>query len=59
MRSSTMSWPPMRTLPLVAPKNPAKIRRVVDLPAPFGPRKPTILPAWTSNEISRTARSVP
>jgi hypothetical protein len=28
---------------------------VVDLPAPFGPRKPGTIPGWTWNERSSTA----
>ena len=31
------------------------MRIVVVFPAPFGPRKPTIWPFWTSNEIWSTA----
>ena len=32
---------------------------VVVLPAPFGPRKAKISPAWTSSEMSSTAATVP
>jgi hypothetical protein len=32
---------------------------VVDLPAPFGPRKPTISPSSTLNEILLTALCCP
>ena len=35
---------------------PVSIRRVVVLPAPFGPRKPIISPFVTEKETSRTAR---
>src|SRR5262245_49769729 len=35
------------------------MRIVVDLPAPFGPRKPTISPVWTSKLISSPARTGP
>src|SRR5947199_8063408 len=49
----------MRTSPLVGGKMPARMRMVVVLPAPFGPRKPTISPASTRNEMSRTASTAP
>ena len=32
---------------------------VVDLPAPFGPRKPNVSPRATSRSIPRTASTVP
>src|SRR5579859_1240983 len=35
------------------------MRSVVDLPAPFGPRKPTTSPCPTSNETSSTATRSP
>src|SRR5688572_18988442 len=54
-----MSCPFTLTLPEVAPRNPAMMRSVVDLPAPFGPRKPTISPFATLNETSLTATTVP
>jgi hypothetical protein len=38
---------------------PVTIRIVVVLPAPFGPRKPTISPSSTVNEMPRTASTVP
>src|SRR5262245_60224980 len=38
---------------------PARMRRLVVLPAPFGPRKPTIPPAPTRNEMPRTASTAP
>src|ERR1017187_7318717 len=39
------------------PLSSPNIRRiVVDLPAPFGPRKPVTLPVATSKEISSTAK---
>ena len=36
-----------------------RIRIVVDLPAPFGPRKPTIWPGATVNDTSRMAVTGP
>jgi hypothetical protein len=54
-----MSWPLMRTLPELAPKKPAKMRRVVLLPAPLGPKKPTTSPRPTEKETSRTATTLP
>src|SRR4051794_8712388 len=36
----------MLTVPLVGLARPTIMRRVVDLPAPFGPRKPVTLPGW-------------
>ena len=38
---------------------PARMRMVVDLPAPFGPRKPTISPGATEKLRSSTAVSEP
>src|SRR5882672_9039204 len=38
---------------------PVIMRMVVDLPAPFGPRKPSTSPRSTVNEISSTARFAP
>ena len=43
----------METRPEVGRINPASIRRVVVLPAPFGPRSETISPAW--HRFSRTS----
>src|SRR6266853_5823691 len=39
--------------------NPVIIRMVVDLPAPFGPRKPKTSPRSIENEIPSTARLAP
>lgn len=39
-----MSKPKMRTLPALGARKPESIFRVVDLPAPLGPRRPTISP---------------
>src|SRR2546428_2020619 len=49
----------MRTSPLVGGKMPARMRMVVVLPAPFGPRKRTISPASTGTEMPRTASTAP
>src|SRR5437867_1901402 len=49
----------MRTSPLLGGKMPARMRMVVVLPAPFGPRKPTISPTSTRNEMPRTASTAP
>src|SRR3989475_9054585 len=49
----------MRPPPLGGGKMPARMRMVVVLPAPFGPRKPTISPASTRNEMPRTASTAP
>src|SRR5437867_12557376 len=54
-----MSKPPTLTLPSVGGMNPVIIRMVVDLPAPFGPRKPKTSPRSIENEIPSTARLVP
>jgi hypothetical protein len=35
--------------------SPVSMRSVVDLPAPFGPRKPVMLPGSTVKETSLTA----
>jgi len=37
----------------------ARMRIVVDFPAPLGPRKPTISPGATLNDTSRIAVSGP
>jgi hypothetical protein len=50
--SVAMSWPATSTRPDVAAVNPAIIRMLVVLPAPFGPRKPRISPSETVNERS-------
>ena len=46
-------------LPPVAERYPQSTFIVVDFPAPLGPRKPTISPFFTENEMSRTASFVP
>lgn len=42
-------------VPEVGWSSPMIMRMVVDLPAPFGPRKPVTLPGCTTNETSSTA----
>src|SRR2546422_7978996 len=49
----------MRTSPVVGGKTPARMRIVVVLPAPLGPRKPTISPRSTRKEIPATASTAP
>src|SRR6266849_5454212 len=53
------SWPLMTTRPEVGLSNPAIIRIVVVLPAPFGPRKPWISPGATSRLTPSTAVKPP
>src|SRR3954454_14999757 len=49
---------PMKPSPRSAPTRPHSIATVVDLPAPFGPSRPTISPAPTlSDKSATTARS--
>src|SRR5690606_38744924 len=47
---------PISTRPSVGGRMPARVRRVVVFPAPFGPTSPRISPGDTSNERSFTAR---
>src|SRR5215468_10272433 len=54
-----MSWRPMVIFPEVGGMKPVTMRMVVDLPAPFGPRKPNTSPRSTVNETSFTASLVP
>src|SRR6476646_7176637 len=56
---SATSKPPTATLPSVGGMKPVIILMVVDLPAPFGPRKPSTSPRSTVNEIPSTARFAP
>src|SRR5580704_678166 len=53
------SNPPTDALPEVGGSSPHKIRIVVDLPAPFGPRNPKISPRVTSSETLSTATKSP
>ena len=57
MGSEVTSVPPNRTVPALGAIIPTVMRKEVVLPAPFGPRSPTISPGFTSNETpSTTAR---
>jgi len=53
------SKPHTAALPEVGARNPASIFMVVDLPAPFGPRKPSTSPRPTENDTSSTAVMAP
>src|SRR5690348_13810083 len=52
---SRTSKPATVALPEVGGRKQVRTRIVVVLPAPFGPRNPTICPFSTSNEILSTA----
>src|SRR4051812_29830885 len=56
---SATSKPPTAILPSVGGMKPVIMRMVVDLPAPFGPRKPSTSPFSTVNEMPSTARFGP
>src|SRR5437868_15132602 len=56
---SRTSYPPTEIAPEVGGMKPVIMRMVVDLPAPFGPRKPSTSPFSTLNEIPSTARFGP
>src|SRR6185437_14397418 len=49
----------MVAVPLVGETSPRSIRRVVVLPAPFGPRNPVTRPGWTVKSNPRTAATEP
>jgi hypothetical protein len=53
------SKPQTRALPEVGARKPASIFIVVDLPAPFGPRKPSTSPGSTRKLTSSTAGRAP
>src|SRR5882762_8791224 len=53
--SRTTSTPATRAVPEVGSKSPQRIRMVVVLPEPFGPRMPKISPGKISKETSSTA----
>ena len=55
--SATTSWPQMLALPAVGVMNPASMRMVVVLPAPFGPRNPSTSPGFTWKVTASTAVS--
>ena len=51
--------PPTKTSPAEGGMNPVIMRIVVDLPAPFGPRKPRTSPISTLNDTPFTAVVAP
>src|SRR6266581_2091265 len=53
------SKPAIRAVPPLAGMKQDRIFIVVDLPAPLGPRKPTICPFSTLKVTSATTRSIP
>src|SRR4051794_24326533 len=55
VRSRTTSYPATRALPAVGRSRVQRILMVVDLPAPFGPRKPNSSPVPTVRSMPRTA----
>src|SRR4051812_3962727 len=55
----TTSNPPMRAEPSVGSSNPHNMRITVDLPDPFGPRKPKMEPLATLRLTSSTAVKCP
>src|SRR5699024_8057101 len=59
MLSDQGSRPKRRTVPESCLRIPSRMRIVVDLPAPFGPRKPWTSPGWTSRLSPSSARSEP
>src|SRR6266705_2789883 len=58
-RSETTSWPATLAVPEVGSARVHRILMVVDLPAPFGPRKPKVSPVDTSKSMPRTASISP
>ena len=55
----SMSWPHTLTCPADGAMKPAIMRMVVDLPAPFAPKKPSTSPGATEKVKSSTARMSP
>src|SRR3954451_1279676 len=55
VRSRTTSNPATRAMPAVGRSRVQRILMVVDLPAPFGPRKPNSSPVRTARSMPRTA----
>src|SRR5580704_12223463 len=55
MGSSSTSKPATIALPAVGGRKHVSMRMVVVLPAPLGPKKPTIWPFWISKEMWSTA----
>src|SRR5579862_449000 len=49
----------MSASPALGLASPSNIRSVVVLPAPFGPRKPVIVPGASANDSESTARTDP
>ena len=58
-RSVTTLWPATMAVPDVGLTRVHKMLMVVDLPAPFGPRKPNVSPRLTSKSMPRTASRSP
>jgi hypothetical protein len=56
--SRVTSWPATSAVPEVGGISVVSRRRVVDLPAPFGPSSATISPASISRSSPRTASTV-
>ncbi len=54
-----MSKPKMLAVPALGARKPVSIFMVVDLPAPFGPRKPSTSPVATWKDRSSTATREP
>jgi hypothetical protein len=59
IESRNTSKPATLAVPLEAGMKHDRIRMVVDFPAPFGPRKPTMSPGATAKETSRIAVTGP
>jgi len=59
MGRSTTDTPQMRASPELGGKKPVTMRMVVDLPAPFGPRKPSTSPFFTEKVRQSTAVFLP
>ncbi len=59
MTAVRRSKPQIVAVPSLGSRIPVNIFSVVDLPAPFGPRNPTICPAGISNVNASTANREP
>src|SRR3546814_3868317 len=57
--SAASGRPSSRTRPASGSSNPTSRRSRVDLPAPFGPSRPTMLPPSSDTDTSRTAARPP
>ena len=57
--AAATSWPQITARPASGGKKPATMRIVVDLPAPLGPRNPTISPRRTVKLTLLTASMGP